>query len=357
MRMALAEAVKALGRTSPNPLVGAVVVKDGRVVGRGYHKRAGTAHAEVNALADAGEFAKGATIYVTLEPCNHQGRTGPCSLAILNSGISRVVVGMADPNPSVTGGGNAFLEQQGVEVHCGVLEDECRAINRPFIKWVTQRQPWVILKAGLSLDGRIAPPSREQLWITNEVSRAHVHLVRDQVDAILVGIGTALADSPSLTTRIKGRVDVKDPLRVILDTHLRLDPNSHLITQASKARTLLFCGEKVSDDRILAYPPSLVDIERVQSGSNGQMDLKMVLGSLAERGVTSVLVEGGSRVHASFICNGLADQAMLFYGPVFLGELGVPLFNSEGMHFETFPRLKSVSSKQFGSDVLIEGFF
>ncbi len=178
MKLAIREARKGLGRTSPNPAVGAVVVRDGEIVGKGYHKCAGGPHAEVNALQSAGESAKGGTIYVTLEPCNHQGRTPPCTRAILNSGIERVVVGMLDPNPSVAGGGNEFLRSKGVLLDCGILQDDCREINRPFIKHVEQGMPWVILKAGLSLDGKIAAKNGHSSWITNDKSRRHVHKLR-----------------------------------------------------------------------------------------------------------------------------------------------------------------------------------
>jgi len=355
MQQAIDEAVKGLGRTSPNPLVGAVIVRNGSIVGRGHHKKAGDAHAEINALADAGSRSQGATIYVTLEPCNHFGRTAPCTQAIIKSGIRRVVVGMPDPNPTVEGGGNNCLLQQGLDVSSGILEGQCRAINRPFIKWVTKKTPWVIVKAGVSLDGRIAPANNQKLWITNEKSRRHVHHLRDQVDAILVGIGTVLVDNPSLTTRIPGKV-TKDPLRVILDTHLRLPPDAKLLRQESTASTIVFTGAHVADDHINAFSSMNVDIERIALGSDGQIDLKMVLDSLAKKQVTSILVEGGCRVHTSFIKNSLADQVMLFYGPLFIGDQGVPLICgcAKGSPVK-FPRLKDVTTSQFDNDILIEG--
>nr|MBF0221771.1 bifunctional diaminohydroxyphosphoribosylaminopyrimidine deaminase/5-amino-6-(5-phosphoribosylamino)uracil reductase RibD [Desulfobulbaceae bacterium] len=357
MKLALDEAVKAAGRTSPNPLVGAVVVNNGRVVGRGYHKKAGTAHAEINALAEAGPKAHGATIYVTLEPCNHHGRTGPCTEAILKNGLRRVVVGMPDPNPSVAGGGNLFLTQNGLQVTCGVLEEECQRINRPFVKWITQKKPWVIVKAGVSLDGKIASSSAEQLWITSESSRAYVHQVRDQVDAILIGVGTALADDPALTCRISGK-STQDPIRVVLDSHLRLPPESKLLNQKSAAKTIVFCGEHVTDDQLKPFSGVNADIERTVRGIDGQINLEVVLSALAQRQVTSILVEGGGQIHASFIRNHLADQAMLFYGPIFVGDQGVSLVGGKVRGGNgTFPRLVQVSTKQFDNDVLIEGLF
>jgi len=204
MRLAIREAKKGIGRTSPNPAVGAVVVRNDQVVSRGFHARAGEAHAEVNALNRAGELARNATIYVTLEPCNHTGRTPPCTRAILDAGISRVVIGMADPNPHVDGGGARFLADRGLEVVTGVLEAECRAINRPFIKHITTGRPWVTLKAGMSLDGKLATATGHSAWITNEKARRAVHHLRNRYDAIMVGRQTALVDDPSLTARIRG---------------------------------------------------------------------------------------------------------------------------------------------------------
>ena len=231
MRMALWEAKKGVGKTSPNPSVGALVVKNGRIVGKGYHKKAGTPHAEIHALQDAGRKAEGATLYVTLEPCNHNGRTPPCTRAILKAGIAQVVIGMLDPNPQVAGGGAKYLAAKGLTVISGVLEQECREINLPFIKHSTTGLPWVILKAGMSIDGRIAALPGTKTMITGKQSLARVHALRNQVDAILVGIGTALADDPSLTTRLQKSGTERDPLRVILDTDLHLSLSAKMLRQ------------------------------------------------------------------------------------------------------------------------------
>jgi diaminohydroxyphosphoribosylaminopyrimidine deaminase/5-amino-6-(5-phosphoribosylamino)uracil reductase len=264
---------------------------------------------------------------------------------------------MLDPNPTVAGGGNDFLLQQGIEVSSGILTERCRSINRPFIKWVTEQTPWVIIKAGVSLDGRIAAASNKKTWITNEKSRNYVHRLRDQVDAILIGIGTALVDDPSLTCRIEGKV-TRDPLRVILDTHLRLPPQAQLLRQKSAFRTIIYTGAHITDDQFKPFCSLDVDIERTRLGSDGQIDLKMVLDSLAKKQVTSILVEGGCQVHTSFIRNGLADQAMLFYGPLFIGDQGVPLLGDcSGKSLDNYPRLKDVTTRQFDNDVLVEGFF
>jgi diaminohydroxyphosphoribosylaminopyrimidine deaminase/5-amino-6-(5-phosphoribosylamino)uracil reductase len=213
---------KGIGPDLPNPVVGAVVVKNNRVVGKGYHQRAGGPHAEVYALKEAGDQAKGATLYVTLEPCNHFGRTPPCTLAIQESGIARVVYGMNDPNPQVKGGGGEWLRAQGLEVVKGVLEEECRRLNEVYIKWIATGLPFVILKAAISLDGRIATRTGDSQWISGETSRLLVHRLRNQVDAVLVGIGTVLKDDPRLTVRLPGERKTKDPLRVVIDPRLRL---------------------------------------------------------------------------------------------------------------------------------------
>jgi len=226
MRRALALAARAYGRTAPNPMVGCVLVKGGRVVGEGYHHKAGMAHAEVEALRNAGSRARGGTAYVTLEPCNHTGRTGPCSEALIAAGVARVVVAMADPNPRVAGGGAARLRKAGIPVEIGLCEAEARQLGAGFVKHVTTGRPLVTLKAALTLDGRLATASGDARWVTGEAARAEVHRMRDRADAILVGAGTVAADDPSLTTRLEGARARRgrDPLRVILDGRLRTEP-------------------------------------------------------------------------------------------------------------------------------------
>ncbi|MEA2085039.1 MAG: bifunctional diaminohydroxyphosphoribosylaminopyrimidine deaminase/5-amino-6-(5-phosphoribosylamino)uracil reductase RibD [Thermodesulfobacteriota bacterium] len=357
MKLALKEAAKGVGRTSPNPAVGAVIVKNGHIVGKGYHKRAGTPHAEIHALNAAGDQAKKATLYVTLEPCNHTGRTPPCTNAILKSGIRRVVVGMNDPNPGVAGGGCEFLSAHGLEVTIGVLKDACEKINRPFIKHITAGLPWVIIKAGISLDGRIAAPSGDSGWITNELSRLEVHRIRNKTDAIMIGIGTALSDNPSLTTRLpvkKGR----DPLRVILDTHLRLHPDAEMLQQSSNAETWVFCGPDPSEPKALTLKAAGARIKKVGLTPEGHVDIKDVLTELGRSGITSVLVEGGSRIHGALLRSGLADQAFLFVAPLFIGCNGVPLVDELGTKtIKTAQRIRMTRSRRFGEDVLIEGLF
>lgn len=357
MRLALREAKKGIGRTSPNPAVGAVVVKNSRVVGKGYHRKAGTPHAEVHALNAAGAKAKGAILYVTLEPCNHTGRTPPCTAAILKSGIRRVVIGMADPNPWVNGGGAEYLASQGIDVARGVLEAECRAINRPFLKHTTTGLPWVIMKAGMSLDGRIATATGHSNWITGKESRLYVHRLRDRVDAILVGSGTALADDPSLTTRLPGGRG-RDPLRVVLDSDLRLPVTAKMLSQQSAGRTMIFCGPEPAADKVKALTAAGALIRPVALHPGGGLDLKQVLRQLGSEGITSVLVEGGGTVHGALLRAGLVDEVKLFVAPIFIGGDGVPVVDRQGITVVgQAPRLTVVRTRRFGDDVLVEGVF
>ncbi len=356
MKQALHLAKKGMGRTSPNPLVGAVVVKNGKVIGQGYHKKAGTPHAEIHALRAAGTKAKGATIYVTLEPCNHTGKTPPCTKAILEAGIARVVVGMVDPNPLVAGSGCRFLESQGVEVAGDVLAAECRAINRPFIKHISTGLPWVIMKAGCSLDGRIAVADGRCAWITGEESRREVHRLRDRVDAILVGVDTVINDDPSLTTRLSGRKG-QDPLRVVLDSGLRMSPRAVMLHQESEAQTWVFCRAGADKKKSQALQDAGAQVVEIAE-QGGRLRLQEVLLALGKEGHTSLLVEGGSAVHTSFLKEGLVDQVSLFMAPVFLGNESIPVVGdlaitdvAEGRRFHTS------RVKRFGSDVLVEGFF
>ena len=355
MRLALREASKGVGRTRPNPAVGAVVVRDDVVVGRGYHRRAGDHHAEVNALHAAGELARGATIYVTLEPCNHTGRTPPCTRAILRAGIRRVVIGMPDPNPHVAGGGADFLAAQGLAVSMGLLEGECRRLNRPFLKHAATGLPWVIMKAGMSLDGRIAVGGGQSGWLTGTRSRRMVHRLRDRVDAILVGIGTARVDNPALTTRLAKGQGV-DPLRVVLDTDLRLDPACKMLTQVSAAPTWVFCGERASVARQRALEQAGAVVKRVGTGADGRLDLGLVLRELGSAGLQSLLVEGGGVVHGAFMRARLVDQVMLFVAPLFIGQEGIPVLGALGLtRIADGPRLREVRTRRLDQDLLIDG--
>ena len=362
MGLALKEAKKGIGRTSPNPCVGAVVVKNGVVVGKGYHRKAGSPHAEIHALQAAGRKAKGATLYVTLEPCNHTGRTPPCSEAVLRAGIARAVIGMKDPNPAVKGGGAHFLSSHGVTVSSGVMEKECREINLPFIKHSLTGLPWVIMKAGMSIDGRIAALPGQSTRITGREAFRRVHTLRNQIDAILVGIGTALTDDPSLNCRSHGSRSKHDPLRVVLDAELRLPPTAKMLQQDSSAFTWIFCArgaDKKRRSRLEGAGAIVRTVPRVSSGNGALLDLKAVLAELGKEGIASLLVEGGSRVHGSFLAAGLVDQLLLFIAPVIIGAQGVPLatfpgnINKRGLD----QKFEIIKTRRYGDDILLEGRF
>ena len=356
MRLALREARRGIGRTSPNPSVGAVVVKNGKLVGKGHHQKAGGSHAEIYALQAAGRKTEGATLYVTLEPCNHTGRTPPCTEAVLRAGISRVVIGMPDPNPAVTGGGAAYLASQGVEVTSGILAEECREINLPFSKHALTGFPWVILKAGMSVDGRIAVRPGKETVITGKESRRRVHVLRREVDAILVGIGTVLADDPSLTCRLGGAGN--DPLRVILDAGLRLPVSATMLQQESTAETWVFCAENADTEKKNTLEAAGARVRTVPAAAAGSLDLAAVLKVLGGAGVTSLLVEGGSKVHGSFLDAGLADQLFLFVAPVFIGSMGEPLATfSRGRGKKHLPGFRFIKTRRYGEDLLLEGRF
>jgi len=318
MRHALALAERVLGTTAPNPAVGCVIVADdGRVVGRGWTKPRGRPHAETQALAQAGDAARGATAYVTLEPCAHEGQTPPCANALIAAGIKRAVIAVEDPDPRVLGKGIAMLWDAGIEVETGVLEQDAAELNAGFFLRVTQNRPLVTLKIAQSLDGKTATVSGESKWITGPEARRFGHLLRAKHDAILVGIETALADDPELSCRIAG-LENRSPLRVVLDTRLRLPASSKLALTARQIPTLVFTT--VSDTGALSNAG--VEVIRVDRDARGRPDIARVLEALATRGVTRLLVEGGASVHAAFLDRGLADRLEIFRAPIVLGGSG-----------------------------------
>lgn len=358
MELALTEARKGLGRTSPNPIVGAIIVNNGEIVGRGYHKKAGTPHAEVHAIADAGERAQGATMYVSLEPCNHRGKTPPCTEAILRSGISAVVIGMRDPNPGVAGGGMAYLQGKGLAISVGVCEQACRALNFPFIKHSASGLPWVIMKAGLSLDGKISLHPGQGTALTGSESQQFVHGLRNQVDAILIGVDTALIDNPRLTTRIACSAgQSRDPLRIILDSTLRMPASLRMLTQKSGAETWVFCGENASKEQEKELVAHGAQVCRTPTLANGRVDLSALLAYLGARNITSVLVEGGARVHGSFYQQQLVDELLLLYAPFIVGDKGIPLVQGYSLEScKQAPALFQVTLQHLGRDVLLRAY-
>jgi diaminohydroxyphosphoribosylaminopyrimidine deaminase/5-amino-6-(5-phosphoribosylamino)uracil reductase len=355
MREALRCAVRGRGLTSPNPEVGAVIVQAGEIVGRGWHEKVGGAHAEVNAIRRAGGRAAGATLYVTLEPCNHQGRTPPCTLAVLAAGIARVVAGMADPNPLVSGGGMEMLRSHGLMVRSGVLEEACRLINQPFIKHVSTGMPYVMVKAAATLDGRIATRSGDSRWITNERSRRFVHRLRCDLDAILVGIGTALTDDPLLTARLPRRA-CRQPVRILLDSTLRLPLGSQLVRSAHQAPLWIACCEDAPPGRQAALRAAGAEVLALPGGAAG-VDLTALLRELGRRQVTSLLVEGGGRVLGSFFEQQLADGICFFYAPKILADAdAVPMIHGRVCErmVDAVP-VHALRVRRFGGDVMLTG--
>ena len=356
MQMALDLAIKGEGFTSPNPMVGAVVAKDGQVVGRGYHQMAGGPHAEVNAIDAAGKLADGATLYVTLEPCNHTGRTPPCTAKILAAGIKRVVVAMMDPNRDVAGGGAEFLAQQGIRITTGVCEKQARKLNEAFVKFVGTRRPFVMAKCAATLDGRLATRSGDSKWITGKPARQFVHRLRHAVDGILVGINTVRADNPSLTTRLPdGRG--KDPLRIILDTHLAISPQAKLLQQASDAETILVVGPAVPSAKKTPFEKAGARVIEAEL-KNGLIDMDALMDRLGSMGVTSLLIEGGSRVLASAFRAGIVDKVFFFYAPKILGgDDGIPICSGPGPELmRQSIAVNDIEVRRFGDDVMIEGY-
>lgn len=356
MKAALELAEKGCGLTSPNPMVGAVIVKDGQIVGRGWHEKAGGPHAEVNAIANAGSRARGAAIYVTLEPCNHQGRTPPCTKAILDAGIARVVCAMADPNPGVAGGGADFLASHGVEMKMGVCQEQALRLNEFFIRFIMTRRPFVVLKCAATLDGKIATLTGDSKWVTGPAARARVHRIRHHVDAILVGINTVKADDPSLTTRLESGTG-KDPVRVILDTRLSMPENARMLHQPSEAMTVIATGTQTDLQKVTRLKQAGVKIMSLPAGKSNGIDLKALLERLGQMDITSLLVEGGSRVAGSFLRAGLVDKICFFYGPKILGGEGIPVCSGPGPEsMASAIGVKHMEIEQIGDDFLIQGY-
>lgn len=355
MKMALALAKKGRGYTSPNPMVGAVIVKDGQIKGRGYHQSIGKAHAEVNALADAGRQARGATLYVNLEPCNHTGRTPPCTRKILEAGIKRVVFAMEDPH-TIAAGGAAFLKKHGVEVRRGVCEESAKRLNEAFIKYVQTGRPFVILKCAATLDGRIATRTGDSKWVTGEKARRFVHRLRHAVDAILVGIGTIHADNPDLTVRLGSKKGL-DPVRIILDTQLSISADARILKLDSNSDTILVTGSKIAEEKKNSIQKKGVRLIQ-QPGASDRIDLNLLMDQLGSMGITSVLIEGGSRVIASAFSSGVVDKILFFYAPrILAGDDGIPICRGTGRRLmEDSIRVKNIRVRRFDDDLMVEGY-
>jgi len=353
MKLAIKEAEKGLGSVSPNPVVGAVLVdpKNGQIIAKGHHRCYGCPHAEVEAIKKAGEKTRGAILYVTLEPCNHYGKTPPCTQAILKAGIKEVICGIRDPNP-VARGGLEFLKDSGVKVFSGVLENEVKYLTRFFLSRVLRGRPWVIMKVASSLDGKISVSTGDSKWITGEKSRKKGHYLRKMCDAILVGKNTVLLDDPELTCRmVKG----KNPVRIVLDTRLSLPPNLKIF-DTKVAPTVVVCADTASKEKEEEFKKRGVKIWRVGLKKD-KIDLKEVLNRALEAGINSILVEGGGKVHGSFVEERLIDEIYYFFGPLIIGdELGASAVKSSPLkRLKDALKVKILEVKRLGEDVLIKG--
>lgn len=353
MRRALELAERGRGLTSPNPLVGAIVVRGGRVVGEGAHLRAGGAHAEIEALDAAGDAARGATLYVTLEPCAHYGRTPPCAPAVARAGVARVVAALRDPNPLVAGGGAELLRAAGIAVELGVLGAEAERQNRAWLTAIRERRPHVTLKAAATLDGKLADVHGTSKWITGEVSRLRAHRLRAESDAIVVGVTTALRDDPALTVRLP-QPWPREPYRVVLDTSGRLDTHARLIHAGTPTRALVAIGEQAPAARVAALEATGASVVRCRT-RQGRIDPASLLERLFEREVRAVLVEGGGETHAAFVDAGLVDRVALFLAPLLLGGREAPgVVGGAGRELKSAVRLGPPSVTPLGDDVLLE---
>jgi len=349
MRLALDLGRRGLGQTWPNPAVGAVIVKDGVIVGRGWTQKGGRPHAETEALKRAKRDARGATLYVTLEPCSHTGETPPCVDAIVRAGIARVVSALEDPNPQVAGQGHARLREKGIQVEVGLCAEQARRTHAGHIARVTQDRPHVLLKLAISADGKAGFAGRKPAPITGEVARERTFLLRAHSDAILVGIGTVLADNPQLNCRLPG-MEERSPIRVVLDTQLAAPLSFGVIATVREQPTWVFCSPKASSVAEEILQDKGVQVFRVDE-QNGNLDLRQVLKRLSEEGITRLMVEGGPRVAASFVSADLVDEAVLLYGQMTIGREGIdPL---EGLPFDALTeRMKLIETDQLGSDKL-----
>lgn len=353
MRLAMQLAGNAIGRTSPNPLVGAVIVKDNRVVGCGWHRKAGTPHAEVHALNQAGELAQGADVYVTLEPCAHYGKTPPCAKALVEAKVKNVYGGLLDVNPKVAGKGFKILEDAGIHVEYGFLQDELRKQNEVFFKWIEHKKPFIVLKTAMTLDGKIATATGQSKWITNETSRAYGYKLRDIYDGIMVGINTVIEDNPMLTARVDGG---KNPIRIVVDSSLKIDINANVV-QDKSAKTIVATTDKADKDKILKLQAQDVDVIVVDKDEKDKVDIEKLLDILGQQNICSILVEGGATLSGSFVAKKLVDKVYFFIAPKIIGgkEAKTPVAGTGILNLQEALTLKDIQIEKLEEDILIIG--
>lgn len=356
MKRALELAGKGAGYTNPNPLVGAVIVKDGRIIGEGYHQMYGSHHAEVNAFKNATEDVRGATMYVTLEPCSHYGKTPPCANAIVERGIKKVVIGLTDPNPLVAGGGIKILKDNGIEVVVGVLAEEGRKLNEIFLKFITTKLPFCIMKTAMTIDGKIATYKGDSRWITGELSRKYVHQLRHRVAGIVVGINTIITDDPMLTTRLE-EGQGSDPIRIIADSKARIPLTAKVLNLESNARTIIATTEMADKDKLKALKEKGAEVI-VTPHKNERVDLAFLMKELGERKIDSVLLEGGSGLNYAALQEGIVDKVNVFIAPKIIGgnTAKTPVGGDGIGYMKDAVSLSNIDIHRFGDDIMIEGY-
>lgn len=353
MRLAIEIAKKGAGKVNPNPMVGAVIVKDERVIGQGYHKYYGGNHAEVNAFENLSDNPEGATIYVTLEPCSHYGKTPPCVDKIIANKISKVVVGTLDPNPLVEGRGIKALKEAGIEVITGVLEEECKKLNEVFMKYILYKRPFVVLKTAMTLDGKIATESGESKWITSDKSRQEVHKLRNKLSAIMVGVNTVIKDNPELTCRLEGG---KNPVRIIVDSKLRIPLGSNVVVD-NLAQTIVATTEVADKDKILVLEKLGVKVLIINS-KNERVDLQSLMIELGKRDIDGILLEGGATLSFSALEENIVDKIQVYIAPKIIGgEKSKTSIGGKGIEkLSDAIMLNNMTVKSVGTDLLIEAY-
>lgn len=353
MELAIELAKKGEGKVNPNPMVGAVIVKDGIVIGEGYHEKYGEGHAEVNAFKSLKEDPSGATMYVTLEPCSHYGKTPPCADKIIENNIKRVVIGMIDPNPLVAGNGVDKLKKAGIEVKVGVLEDKCKKLNEVFIKYILTKKPFVVLKTAMSLDGKIATTTGESKWISSEKSRLQVHNLRNKLSGIMVGVNTVIKDNPELTCRIENG---SNPIRIIVDSTLRIPMNSKVL-QNKDNKTIIATTKRANIKNMQELLKKNINVLIIDE-KNGQVDLSALIKKLGELNIDSILLEGGSTLNYSALEESIVDKVMIYISPKIIGGessktpvggIGIDKLN------DAF-KLKDITTNIVDEDILVEGY-
>ena len=357
MQLALELAKKGIGRVHPNPMVGAVIVKDGKILGQGYHKKCGEGHAEVNAFKDAeekNENVEGAEMYVTLEPCSHFGKTPPCADKIIEKKISKVFIGTLDPNPLVAGRGVKKLKDAGIYVEYGILESECYKLNEVFMKYIVKKEPFVVMKTGMSLDGKIATYSGESKWITEERSREDVHNLRNELTGIMVGINTVLKDNPQLTCRVNGG---RNPIRIIVDSNLKIPMDCKIVNTAKEVETIIATTDKANLDKINSLEDKGVKIIVVPS-KNGKVNLKELMTILGKLKIDSILLEGGGTLNFSALEEGIVDKVKIYIAPKIIGgkDSKTPIEGKGIDNLKDAFKITNLSVSTIGEDILVEGY-